>query len=266
MIRNGWRVLSHFFLAGIFLVLVQSSGFCAALSFQNDTFAFQNATVLKYKNGLPTLQRKLASDPANQYTRRCFVMSRSVVQFHKFARFDSRGPALDDKQLARRIRAVARHRPWASALPEDQRIVFPGYANLREMSKARREVFQKNLGSGFATYFRPSNARMFFQRGREYQDKTHANLDAALTRGDLFVAYLSTYPRHSNNHAVLIYARHPGHSESGTEHYLVYDPNHVEAPRELTWSPGERTFTYQKDIDFVGGPVRIYQAYGKWLQ
>ena len=145
MIRNGWRVLSHFFLAGIFLVLVQSSGFCAALSFQNDTFAFQNATVLKYKNGLPTLQRKLASDPANQYTRRCFVMSRSVVQFRKFARFEPRGAALDDKQLARRIRAIARHRPWVPALPEDQRVVFPGYANLREMSKARREVFPRRL-------------------------------------------------------------------------------------------------------------------------
>src|SRR5213080_3663489 len=148
-------------------------------------------------------------------------MSRSVVQFRKFARFEPRGAALDDKQLARCIRAVARHRPWARALPEDQRVVFPGYANLREMSKARREVFQKNLGSGFATYFRPSNARMFFQRGREYQDKTHANLDAALSRGDLFVAYLSTYPRLSINHAVLIYGRKPGRSKDGLTGYFV---------------------------------------------
>lgn len=238
----------------------------APFYFDRDTFAFHNATVLKYKNGLPTLQRQLASDPANQYTRRCFVMSRAVVQFRKFARFDPRGVRLDDKQLAHRVREVARHRPWAPALPENQRTVFSGYANLREMSKARREIFQRNLGSGFATYFRPSNWRMFFQRGGGYQEKTHGNLAATLGRGDLFVAYLSTYPRLSINHAVLIYGRKPGDSKNGIEKYFVYDPNHADAPRELTWSPSERTFAYQKDIDFVGGPVRVYQAYGKWLQ
>ena len=43
-------------------------------------------------------------------------------------------------------------------------------------------------------------------------------------------------------------------------------PNHAEAPRDLTWSPRDRAFSYQKDIDFVGGFVRVYQAYGKWLQ
>jgi hypothetical protein len=248
-----------------FATLAQASEF----RFDRDTFAFQNATVLKYKDGRPTLRRRSTNtDPSNKYTRRCFVMTRSVVQFRKFARFDPRPDAsgLDDKQLAARIRAVARRSPWAPALPENRRIVFPGYVNLREMSKARREIFQKNLGSGFLTYFRPSNARMFFQRGPKYQEKTHANLDAALGRGDLFVAYLSTYPKLSINHAVLIYARKTGQSKDGTERYLVYDPNHAEAPREMTWSPRHRAFAYQKDIDFVGGFTRVYQVYGKPLQ
>jgi len=127
-------------------------------------------------------------------------------------------------------------------------------------------VFQENIGSGFATYFRPGNFRMFYQRGRKYQEQTHANVNAALARGDLFVGYLSTYPKLSINHCVLFYARKPTHPEGGIDHYLVYDPNHAEAPRELTWSPSERSFAYQKDIDFVGGNVRVYQVYGKWLQ
>jgi hypothetical protein len=267
MIRNGRRVFAQIFRIGVLVALIQSSSFAAVFSFERDTFAFQNATVLKYKNGVPFLRaRSNSDDPANKYTRRCFVMTRTVMQFRKFARFDPHGAPLDDRQLAARVRTVAHRAPWRESLPENQRVVFPGYANLREMSKERAHVLQENIGSGFLTYFRPSNARMFFQHSHKYQERTHANLDAALTRGDLFVGYLSTYPKLSINHAVLFYGRKPSHSGSEIEHYLVYDPNHAEAPRELTWSPRERAFSYQKDIDFVGGFVRVYQAYGSWLE
>src|SRR6266446_3688514 len=211
MIRSDRRVFAQIFRIGVLVALTQSSSFAAAFSFERDTFAFQNATVLKYKNAVPFLRaRSTSNDPANKYTRRCFVMTRTVMQFRKFARFDPRGAPLDDKPLAPRIRAVSRHFAWQEPLPENERIVFPGYANLRQMSKARAEVFKENIGSGFITYFRPSNARMFFQHSRKYQDRTQAHLDAALSRGDLFVGYLSTYPKLSIYHAVLVYAREKG--------------------------------------------------------
>src|SRR5207253_11508464 len=166
------------------------SDFC----FDRDTLAFQNATVLKYKDGVPFLRAKSTSDdPANKYTRRCFVMTRTAMQFRKFARFDPRGAPLDDKALAARIRSVTRRQACAAPLRENQRIVFPGYTSLREISKARTQVFQENIGSGFITYFRPGNGRMFFEYSRKYQQRTHASLDAALSHGDLFVGYLSTY-------------------------------------------------------------------------
>jgi hypothetical protein len=235
--------------------------------FDRDTFAFQNATVLKYKNGIAFARpRSETRDPTNKYTRHCFIMTRTTMQFHKFARFDPHGHPLNDQELAARVRAVARHTPWREPLPEDQRIVFPGYADLREMSKARSRVLQENIGNGFATYFRPGNIRMLFVRGQKYQERTHANLDAALARGDLFVAFLTTYPNMSINHTVLVYALKKSLPGEDLERYLVYDPNHAEAPRELTWSPRERVFAYQKDIDFVGGYVRVYQVYGKPLQ
>jgi hypothetical protein len=238
-----------------------------AFRFDRDTFAFQNATVLKYKDGIAFLRPKWESDdPANSYTRRCFVMTRTVMQFRKFARFDLGSSPLNDQELAARVRAVTRYAPWRESLPENQRIVFPGYANLREISKAHSQVFEENIGSGFITYFRPSNIRMVFLQSNGYQEQTHANLDAALSRGDLFVAYLSTYPKMSINHSVLIYARKKSRPQDELERYFVYDPNHAEGPRELTWSPRERAFAYQKDIDFIGGSVRIYQAYGKPLQ
>jgi hypothetical protein len=246
---------------------IQASIGASDFRFDRDTLAFQNATVLKYKDGVPFLRAKSTSDdPANKYTRRCFVMTRTAMQFRKFARFDPQGVLLDDKALAARIRSVTRRQAWAVPLPENKRIVFPGYANLRQMSKARTRVFQENIGSGFITYFRPSNGRMFFQHSRKYQERTHANLDAALSRGDVFIGYLSTYPKLSINHAVLVYARTKGGPGDELEHYFVYDPNHPEAPRELTWSPRECAFAYQKDIDFIGGFVRVYQSYDKPLQ
>ena len=235
--------------------------------FDRDTFAFENATVLKYHDGIAFFRPKSeASDPANSYTRRCFIMTRTAMQFRKFARFDPHGVPLNNQELAQRIRAVARRAPWLEVLPDNQRIVFPGYSNLREISNTRTKVFEDNIGSGFMSYFRPSNVRMVFLASKGYQEKTHQNLDATLARGDTFVAFLTTYPKMSINHAVLVYGRQRSSPGDELERYFVYDPSHAEAPRELTWSPRERAFAYQKDIDFIGGFVRVYQSYDKPLQ
>jgi hypothetical protein len=161
---------------------------------------------------------------------------------------------------------VTHRAAWAEPLPENQRIVFPGYKNLREMSEARRELLQLNIGHGWPSYFRISNARMMFQPGAGYQAKTYTRLNAALARGEVFIGFLTTYPRLSINHSVLIYKQQSFSPNPGVERYFVYDPNHPESPRELTWSPRTRSFSYQKDWDFIGGSVRVYQVYGRWLQ
>jgi hypothetical protein len=233
--------------------------------FDRDTFAFANQTVFEYHDGHASL-RKASATKKDAYNRHCFVMSRTVMQFKKFARFEPRSTPLDDASLAARVRDVTRQAAWAEPLPENQRIVFPGYKDLKEMSDARRQLVQLSIGHGWPSYFRISNARMMFQDGKGYQERTHARLKAALARGELFVAFLTTYPRFSINHSVLIYELKSSSPNPGVDHYLVYDPNHPESPRELTWSAHDRAFSYQKDWDFVGGVVRVYQVYGKPLQ
>jgi hypothetical protein len=233
--------------------------------FDRETFAFANAMVFEYREGIIVSRRAgSAKEKEPRYTRRCFVMSRAAVQFHKFARFDPKQPPLDDKALGARIRAIARRPPWHQSLPAEQRIVFPGYANLREMSKARTRVLQQNLGLGWPAYLRVGNARMFFNHAVGYQEKTHANLEATLVRGDFFIAYLSDYPTLHINHSVLVYAK--GSARNGIDHYMVYDPNHPNRPFELKWSPKLRMWNYEKDEEFVGGYTRVYQVYGKLLQ
>ncbi|HEU0273447.1 MAG TPA: hypothetical protein VFQ83_02845 [Candidatus Udaeobacter sp.] len=234
-------------------------------SFDRDTFAFANQTVFEYHEGHASL-RKSSDVKRDAYNRHCFVLCRTAMQFKKFARFDPHGAPLDDASLAARVRAVTHRAAWEEPLPQNQRIVFPGYKNLRAMSEARRELLQRTIGHGWPSYFRISNARMMFQTGPGYQEKTRASLDAALKRGDVFIGFLTTYPSFSINHAVLAYKQKSFSSNPGVERYFVYDPNHPESPRELTWSRHTRSFSYQKDWDFVGGYVRVYQVYSKWLQ
>lgn len=196
-------------------------------------------------------------------------MSRAAMQFHKFARFDPHAAPLDDGALAERVRAITRRSAWREALPANQRIVIPGHASLRALSRARGRILQDNIGIGWTTYVRFGSIRMLYEFSRSYQERTHAELDATLARGELFVAHLSTFPNLSINHAVLVYARVAASSALSSraiERYRVYDPNHPDAPRELTWSPADRAFAYQKDRDFVGGFVRVYQVYGKPIQ
>jgi hypothetical protein len=267
--RGSARLFS--FALFLFAALAGPRAFASIFRFDHDTFAFANETVFEYHDGHPQLRGpSTAATHQKRYASRCFVMTRAVLQFHKFARFDSRGARLDDRALAERIRVVTRQPAWEKAWPFDRRIVFHGYANLRRMSEARGRVLQDNIGSGWPTYFRVGNFRMVHEHSRAYQEQTHARLDAALARGELFVVYLSTFPSLTINHAVLVYARRSGSARGAKtkriDRYAVYDPNHAKGPRELTWLPGESGFAYQKDWDFVGGSVQVYQIYGKPLQ
>lgn len=245
------------------LLLAASASAARPFNFDRDTFGFANMTVFEYENGIPHLRR---GETARQdrYTRRCFVLSRAVWQFRKFARFDPHAPPVGDRELVARIKRVTRRQAWRAELPENERTVFP-YADLREMSRKRGRILQENVGKGWPTYWRFGNSRAFFAPSHRYQEQTHRNLEAALARKDFFVGYLTTLPKLSINHAVLVYAR-KSQTADGVDRYLVYDSNHPEGPRELTWSERERSFSYQKDWDFIGGQVRVYQVYGKLFQ
>lgn len=251
--------------AFVAVAFVRADTATSKFRFDRDTFGFANQTVFEYHEGHASL-RKSSGTRRDAYNRHCFVMSRTAVQFKKFARFEPGSAPLDDASLADRVRALTRQPTWAEPLPDNQRIVFPGYKDLKEMSKARRELVQLNIGHGWPSYFRISNARMMFQDGADYQEQTHARLNSILANGGFFVAFLTTYPRFSINHSVLIYKLKSSEPNPGVDHYLVYDPNHPESPRNLTWSARDRAFSYQKDWDFVGGVVRVYQVYGKPMQ
>ena len=237
------------------------------LRFDADTFAFANQTVYLYPHGYAEKRQLKPGEKPPAFTLRCFAMCRSAEQFHKFARFDPSLPPPDDATLNRLLRRVNRHAVWRVPLPPEKRVVIPGYANLRALSQARPLLVQKNVGGGLMTYLRLGNWHMFFYKHHDaaQQAWTQGVVEDAFAHNDGFVAYLTTYPSLSINHAVLLYGRGPARAD-GVVPYRVYDPNHPEAPREMLWDPRKGEFSYQKDWDFVGGKVTILRAYGKWLQ
>jgi hypothetical protein len=235
--------------------------------FDRDTLSFANSTVFEYHQGAPKLRRNgTGNEQAPRYTRRCFTMCRTVVQFEKFARFDPHSAPLNDKDLAQRVRSVTRHPAWRADFPAEQRIVIPGYANLRQLSEKRGWVLQKNIGLGWPTYLRVGNYRMVYNHSTGYQKKMHEHINEALKRGELFVAFLSDFPTLHINHAILVYARKPGSLKDQAERYNCYDPNHPDGPRELVWFPDKIEFNFEKDEEFVGGFARVFQVYGRPLQ
>src|SRR2546423_2252537 len=228
-----------------------------------DTLSFANWTVFTYENGKIVSHK---NQYGHHYSRRCFVMTRTVEKFYKFARFEPKAPRADDRELTKRVRDITRRSPWHDSLPSEKRVVIPGYRNLRQLSQDKMPLMQRNIGLGWVVYLRPGNVRMFYLHDKNYQVKTHDQLERALANHEFFIAYLSDFPILHINHSVLVYKYDKPRSAEETDHYLVYDPNHPEAPRHLEWLPQKREFNYQKDREFAGGLTRVFQVYGKFLQ
>ena len=235
--------------------------------FNRDTFSFDNETILEYHDGQASARGRTPGEHPKRFVQHCFVMSRTVMQFRKFVWFEPGEPPLNDKELAERIRKITRVPPWTAPLAREDRIVIPGYSDLRSLSEARAEILQKNIGLGWPTYFRLGNWRILWPHGRAQQAKTHEAMEQALgEKGGFFVAYLTNFPRSLNiNHGVLVYARKNKDPQGGCC-YTVYDPNHHDAPRTLEWSDRDGAFLYQRDTDFVGGKVVVWRVYGRPIQ
>src|SRR5438067_13003138 len=93
-----------------------ASAFTPPLHFEKDTVGFANMTVFEYQYGIARVRRG-ESAKQKRYTRRCFVLCRTTMQFKKFERFDPHAPQLCDEDLGRRIGKVLCGAAWQGTLP-----------------------------------------------------------------------------------------------------------------------------------------------------
>jgi hypothetical protein len=231
------------------------------LAYPDDTFEFKNETVWNYVGG--SVQPEEDKAHVREYTRRCFVLSRSIVQFWKFAHFDPAAPPLPAAELARRIRQVTERSVWLPALAPKDRIVIPGFHNLREASAKMRYVFQANIGRGWPIYFRPGNGVIAMWVTRALEDRLNGEIYHDLQMNTPTILWVYRFPSLKMNHVVVVYS---GTRDASGYHYHVYDPNYRDRFSHFDYDPATRTFRFQPVYFFKGGPVTARAIYRGLVQ
>lgn len=240
-------------------VLSLLAGFSAlhARSFdlRRDTFAFSNDTVFAYgvdEQGKLHIARR--EKPA-QFTHRCFVLSRGVLQFYQFARFAPKEPKISREEYQRRLKRLFRIPVWSRGPRE--KIVIPGFRDVHSFSLAYEGLLKETLGNWFPTYMRPGNYRMAMGHPRAGQAMVSRWLMKSMEQGKPRAIYMSRFPK--MNHVVIVYAaaRRP----NGDIRFTVYDPNYPNEPSWVDYKAARRSFDFQKRWYFPGGQVNVMRIY-----
>ncbi len=228
--------------------------------FGADTFAYANELVWDYgydSSGRWTAHKRT---PKPSYTLHCLVVARSARQFFEDARFAPEQAKVDAKTYARLVERVIGVNP-RKPLPEADRIVIPGYADLREFSSANEQLLKDHCGGAWQSYFARGNWRMIFPFTRRQQSKVAQRLLDHFRPDHPLIVHLSRFPQLSINHTVLVF----GATDSGNEiRFDIYDPNEPSHPTALVFDRSSRTFLLPATPYFPGGRVDVYETFHRW--
>ena len=222
----------------------------AGFGFTTDTFAFPNE--IRARN----------PDRDDLYANYCFVLARGLRQFFAFARFDPAAPRLAPEAYTERVRALAAHGPWEASPPSAERIVIPGYANLREFSRAQEAAVKEGLGGRFWTLVHWTNWRVTFPVTGGHQAGVAREVMDELDAGRLVQLLVTNWPKPELNHTVVAYAYRPG--PHGVE-FVVWDPNDPGEPGIMTFDPEVSRFRASRIYDTEPGLIRAFRMYYSWL-
>jgi len=229
-------------------------------NFQTDTFAFANELVWEYHYDEHGKWVSQPRQPAPDYSHHCFVVARSACQFFEGARFDPAQPVADAATYRRLIRRVVSKSP-GRVTPDSEKIVIPGYANLRDFSEAQEALLKSQCGSAWQSYTQHGHWRMIMPFSRHHQEKMAAQLIADLKVGRPPVVHLVRFPQLTINHAVVLFDA----AETDQEiRFATYDPNNPKTPTTLVYDRAKRTFQFPANDYYPGGRVDVYEVYRNW--
>lgn len=218
-------------------------------SFATETFAFPNE-IRARNRGRDDL-----------YANYCFVLARGLRQFFAFARFDPGAPRLSPDAYLERVRAIAARPPWQASPPADDRVVIPGYANLREFSRAQESAVKAGLGGRFWTMVHWTNWRVTFPVTRGHQADVAREVMDELDAGRLVQLLVTNWPKPELNHTVVAYAYRAG--PQGVE-FVVWDPNDPGEPGTMTFDADASRFRATHLYDTEPGLIRAFRMYYSW--
>jgi hypothetical protein len=184
-------------------------------------------------------------------------MVRATREFFYHARFDPALPRTTAPEYEKLVRRVIQRNSRCPSRDEEQ-IVVPGFANLHEFSAAFPNVLKDQCGTAWSSYFQRGNWRMVLPITRRAEAKTAERLVEELHAGQLPIVHVYRFPDTTLNHGILIYG------QSARDHevlFQVYDPNNPGRPAELRYDQDARTFLFERNQYFPGGPVKVYEVY-----
>jgi hypothetical protein len=225
-----------------------------AFDFEHDTFAFANELVWEYRIDAATGKTTtFKNNPPPTYSHHCFVVVRAAKQFFLHAKFEPSLARLSDQEYAKRICDLMRRSPQRASA---NKILIPGFTNLRELTTAKKSIVQTNCGGAWQSYIQRGNWRMVFPFSRAHQEREEQRLVAEIKTCP--IVHIVTFPKLSINHAIMLFDARD--SEDHVE-FRAYDPNIVDRPVSLFFDKNIRTFKFPANHYFAGGDLNVYEIY-----
>ena len=230
--------------------------------FARDSFAFANELVWEYLPDAATGKTVVVPRrPKPDYHHRCFALVRVVRQFFYHARFAADRSEMSGDDCRRLVRAVMA-RSLRTPSKAGEKILIPGFAGLREFSRAHEKTIKVECGGAWRSYFLRSHWRMVFPFSRAHQARTAKALADALRKNHLPILHLVKFPALSINHAIILF----GVRETGQGwEFEFYDPNNPVAPERLMFDRAARTFILPANACWLGGDVDVSHIYRSWF-
>jgi hypothetical protein len=228
--------------------------------FDRDTFSYANELLWEYLYDEKGAWTSHTREIKPSYYQHCFVMARSARQFFDNARFDPSLPPVDESIYRERIRRVVKASP-RRPLPEAQKVIFPGYADLRSFSRDHAALLKSECGPATQSYIQIGNWRTIFPFTRGHQERMARQLATHLRSHRPVLVHVLRFPQLSINHALLLFDAKETSSEID---FSVYDPNNPAHPASLIFDRAARSFRFPPNNYFFGGTVNVYEIYWKW--
>jgi hypothetical protein len=225
--------------------------------FPQDTFSFSNQLYFDYQTtpqGDVQIHHR-ADGTSPDYSRHCFVLVRSLLQFHRFAEFRPDLPALTEDEYRSRIRELVRIPAWSSG--PANKIQFPGYSDLYSFSVAHSLMLQKNLGIWWPSYWRVGNWRIVFPVPRSGQERLAHWLQNRLDAGNIEAIYITRMKPINHCLVTYRYVKQP----NGDLLFFVYDVNQPGKEVHLRYQTADRSFYYDRTPYYPGGLVSAMKLY-----
>ena len=201
--------------------------------------------------------RSKQRQPAPEYTQHCFVVSRAARQFFLHARFDATLPKIRSSEYEHLAHEVL-HRNFAKPSAPSERVVIPGYSDLRSFSRDHEALLKEEAGGAWHSYFQRGHWRIMLPFSATNQEKMAAALVEKINNNGAPIVHLVRFPQLTINHAAVLFAVEDTAQEI---RFSMYDPNYPDKPAILTFDRQKKYFVLPANTYFPGGRVNVYEIY-----